>query len=61
MVGVTNYLYGADCAVLCSMEETINENKQDIRPIKPELGIEHGTLARNTWALFPAAAQRETS
>lgn len=58
MVGAGHCLYGADCGVPCSNARTMNENMRDVTAVEKELDIEAGTIARNTWKLFPAAAAR---
>lgn len=58
MVGIDHCLYGADCGVPCSNAKTMNENMEDVGKIEKEMGLGAGSIQRNTWRLFPAAAKR---
>ncbi|KAF4627349.1 hypothetical protein G7Y89_g10800 [Cudoniella acicularis] len=57
MVGIEHIIYGADCGVPCSTDATMAENQKDVIDIENKLG-ETGSMARNGWDLFPAAAKR---
>jgi predicted TIM-barrel fold metal-dependent hydrolase len=58
MVGIGHCVYGSDCGVPCSTSHTMNENKRDVEAFEKKQGVSPGTIANNTWKLFPAAAKR---
>ncbi|EXJ63624.1 uncharacterized protein A1O5_11385 [Cladophialophora psammophila CBS 110553] len=58
MVGIGHCLYGSDCGVPCSTPRTMNENKEDVEAFERRQRLPAGTIAKNTWGLFPAAAKR---
>ncbi|OCT46784.1 2-amino-3-carboxymuconate-6-semialdehyde decarboxylase [Cladophialophora carrionii] len=58
MVGISHCVYGSDCGVPCSTANTMNENKSDVETFEKKQGLAPGTIAKNTWNLFPAAAKR---
>ncbi|KIW30500.1 uncharacterized protein PV07_06242 [Cladophialophora immunda] len=58
MVGIGHCLYGSDCGVPCSTSSTMNENKEDVMAFEKLQGLPAGSIAKNTWDLFPDAAKR---
>ena len=58
MVGIDHCVYGSDCGVPCSTSHTMNENKADVEAFEKKHGLSSGTIAKNTWELFPKAAKR---
>ncbi|KAH8690136.1 hypothetical protein BGW36DRAFT_364860 [Talaromyces proteolyticus] len=58
MCGVENCIYGADCGVPCSTENTMEENRMDVTAFEKEQGIPINTIGNNGWKLFPDAARR---
>lgn len=58
MVGIRHTVYGADCGVPCSNEQTMEENKEDVLDFERKNGFDRGTILKNGWALFPRAAAR---
>lgn len=58
MVGAGRCVYGADCGVLCSREETMEENRGDVVRVEKEEGLREGSIGRNGWGLFPGAVAR---
>ncbi|KOC17566.1 2-amino-3-carboxymuconate-6-semialdehyde decarboxylase [Aspergillus flavus AF70] len=61
MVGLENVVYGADCGVPCSTEQTMEENRKDIMDFEAQNDIPRGTILANGWKLFPQAAARVTA
>ena len=58
MVGWEHCVYGADCGVPCSTDDTMEENRMAVLEVeKREMGQE-GRVGMNGWKLFPAAAKR---
>jgi 6-methylsalicylate decarboxylase len=58
MVGPEHVVYGADCGVPCSSEETMEKNRKAIVQVSSELSMGPDTVGRNGWHLFPKAAAR---
>ncbi|EED21370.1 C6 transcription factor, putative [Talaromyces stipitatus ATCC 10500] len=58
MVGVEHVIYGADCGVPCSTEQTMEENKADVLRWESSNGVFKGMIMTNGWHLFPQAAIR---
>lgn len=58
MVGAHHCVYGSDCGVPCSTAQTMDENKKDVVFFEKKMGLAPGTIANNTWELFPDAALR---
>lgn len=60
MVGLKHIIYGADCGVPCSTNATMAENQKDVLEIERQLRLQGaaGSVARNDFLLFPAAARR---
>lgn len=58
MVGIGHCVYGSDCGVPCSTPHTMSENKADVEDYEKQHGLTVGTIAKNTWNLFPEAAKR---
>ena len=58
LAGAGHVVYGADCGVPCSTEETMEENKRNLLAYE-EMGAEdREAIGRNVYALFPAAVER---
>ncbi|KAH8878949.1 hypothetical protein GQ53DRAFT_856759 [Thozetella sp. PMI_491] len=58
MCGASHCIYGADCGVPCSTDQTMNENKADVISFEKRKNVQPNTIGRNGWSLFPAAVRR---
>lgn len=58
MVGIEHIIYGSDCGVPCSTNETMEENKMDVLEFEAAHGFTEGGILANGWTLFPHAAER---
>ena len=58
LVGKGHVVYGADCGVSCSTEETMEENRKNILAYEALSAEEKGEIGRNVHALFPDAVKR---
>ena len=61
MVGKGHVLYGADCGVPCSTENTMEGNRESIKSVAMSLGFDGNEVGTNAWSLFPSAAARVES
>jgi predicted TIM-barrel fold metal-dependent hydrolase len=58
LAGAGHVVYGADCGVPCSTEETMEENKRKMLAYEGWGGREREAIGKNVYALFPAAVER---
>ncbi|KAE8160410.1 hypothetical protein BDV40DRAFT_302336 [Aspergillus tamarii] len=61
MVGLENVVFGANCGMPCSTEQTMEEYRKDILDFETRNDIPRGTILANGWKLFPQAAARITA
>ena len=58
MCGPEKCVYGSDCGVPCSTEETMRTNQADLAVIERRLGLKENSFGRHGWKLFPNASKR---
>lgn len=61
LVGCDHIVYGADCGVPCSTEETLEENRKSILAYEGMTREERQAIGHNVRALFPQAVERMRS
>ena len=58
LAGKSHIVYGADCGVPCSTDETMEENKRNILAFAGMNEDEQSAIGRNLYHLFPEAVTR---
>ena len=58
MRGPKKCVYGSDCGVPCSTEETIRANQADLTVVERRFGLKENSFGENGWKLVPNAAKR---
>jgi 6-methylsalicylate decarboxylase len=58
MTSASYIVYGADCGVPCSTEETMEANRREVLGYEGLSEGEKEAIRRNVLALFPAAGER---
>lgn len=58
LVGKERVVYGADCGVACSTEQTMEENRRNILGFEGLTRKEREAIGHNIKVLFPEAVRR---
>ena len=58
LVGKNHIVYGADCGVPCSTDDTMEENRRNVLSYEGMSEEERSNIGRNVYKLFPNAADR---
>lgn len=58
LAGKQHIVYGADCGVPCSTDETMEENKNNVLAFEGMQEEERSAIGRNLYHLFPEAVKR---